>query len=154
MDDLGKTVPKNVSVTIMVSVCRPLDSVSAALDTQETGVRTSVQLVLMVLAVRRPVAVRTTASATTPTGCVCVSQDTQEEPVTSHCVLKATTAYGATGSVRATVQTPAAATPCQESARASPVGRVSTAMRRAPLDFMASPAGRCASARTVLTAAA
>lgn len=35
--DLDKTVPRSVSVTTMASVCCPLESVSAALDTQENG---------------------------------------------------------------------------------------------------------------------
>lgn len=34
---LEETVPKNVSVTTMGFVLRPLDNVSAALDTQENG---------------------------------------------------------------------------------------------------------------------
>ena len=50
----------------------------------------SVQLVLMVLAVRRRVVVRTTANVTTPMECVCVSQDTQGRRVTSDSVLKET----------------------------------------------------------------
>lgn len=149
---MGETVPKNVSVTTMASVCRQLDSVSAVRDTSENGVRTSVQLVLMVLAVQRRAAVRTTASATTPTACVCVSQATQERHVTSDCVLKDTTASAVTGSVRALPRTHAAATQCQGSVPVSLAGRASTAMRRAPQDFTASPASRCASARTVPTA--
>lgn len=35
--DLAKIVPRNVSVTTAAFVCPPLDSVSAALDTQENG---------------------------------------------------------------------------------------------------------------------
>lgn len=35
--DLDKTAPRNVSVTTTASVCHLLDSVSAALDTQENG---------------------------------------------------------------------------------------------------------------------
>lgn len=35
--DLDKTVPRSASVTTTASVCRPLESVSAALDSQESG---------------------------------------------------------------------------------------------------------------------
>lgn len=35
--DLDKTVPRSVSVTTTASVCRPLESVSAALDSLESG---------------------------------------------------------------------------------------------------------------------
>ncbi len=59
----------------------------------------------MVLAVQRRVAVRTTASATTPTACVCVSQDTQARHVMSDCVLKDTTASDVIGSVHAMPRT-------------------------------------------------
>lgn len=149
---MDRIVPRNVNVTTMASVCHPLDSVSAALDTQENGVRTSVQLVPMGLAVQRLAAVRTTASATTPTECVCVSQDTQGRPATSDCVLKVTTASDVTGSVPAMPRTHAAATQCQGSVHVSLVGQASTATRHAPQDFMVSPASRCASARMVPTA--
>lgn len=37
--DLDKTAPRNVSVTTMAFVCRPVDNVSAALGTQESGKR-------------------------------------------------------------------------------------------------------------------
>lgn len=151
-EDSGRTAPRNVSVTTMAFVCRPLDSVSAALDTQGNGVRTSVQLELMVLAVQRHVAVRTMPSATTSTACVCVSQDSQGRRAMSDCVLKDVTASAVTESVRATNRTLAAATRCRGSAHVSVVGRASTATRRAPQDFMASPASRCASARTAPTA--
>lgn len=150
--DLDKTVPRNVSVTTMASVCHSLDSVSAALDTQENGASMSVQLVLMVLAAQRRVAVRTTANATIPMECVCVSQDTQGRHVMSDCALKNTMASGVIGGVHATTRTHATATQCQGSVHVSLVGQASTAMRHAPQDFMASPASRCVSAKMVLTA--
>lgn len=56
-------------------------------------------------AVQRRVAVKTTANATTPTGCVCVSQDTRGRHVPSDCVLKDTTAFSVKGNVRATRKT-------------------------------------------------
>lgn len=39
-EDLDQTVLRNVSVTTTASVSHPLDSVCAALDTQENGKRT------------------------------------------------------------------------------------------------------------------
>lgn len=150
--DLDRTVPRSVSVTTMASVCHPLESVSAALDTQENGASTSVQLVLMVMAVQRRVSVRTTVNATTPMECVCVSQDSQERHVSSDFVLKDTTASGVMGNVCALLRKRTAATQCQGSVHVSLVGQASTAMRHVPQDFMASPASSCASARMVQTA--
>lgn len=69
------------------------------------GANTNVQLELMGPAVQRRVAVKTTANATTPTGCVCVSQDTRGRHVPSDCVLKDTTAFSVKGNVRATRKT-------------------------------------------------
>lgn len=65
----------------------------------------SVQLVLTVLAVLRCVAVRTTANATIPMECVCVSQDIQGRHVTSDCALKNTMASSVIGGVHATTRT-------------------------------------------------
>lgn len=59
----------------------------------------------MALAVQRHVAVRTTANATTPMECVCVSQDTQGRHVTSDCVKRDTTVSSVKESVRATDRT-------------------------------------------------
>lgn len=62
-------------------------------------------MVLMEQDVQRHVAVKTMASATTPTVCVCVSMDTQESPVVSACALKDATASDVTGNVSATAKT-------------------------------------------------
>lgn len=70
----------------------------------------------------------------------------------SDCVLKESTACVAIGNVRAMSRTLMAATQYQGSAHVCLVGQVSTAMRRALQDFMASPVSRCASARMVLIA--
>lgn len=43
-EDLDQTVLRNVSVTTTASVSHPLDSVSAALDTQENGKRSCLLL--------------------------------------------------------------------------------------------------------------
>lgn len=59
----------------------------------------------MVLNVKRHVAVRTTANATTPMERVCVSKDTQGKHVTSDCVMRDTTASIVKESVHASPRT-------------------------------------------------